>query len=421
MSGRRAIKLGTLAVALVLVLAACGGASTDGGASTSTPSADPTTTVPGSGQSSTTTPSDGGDTSELSFSVADGWTAVALGPGVKPALALDPSGSPAVTWLFEAIGEGFVAFAESSDNWTVETLIEGYFYGPIGLAYDPAGTPNVVIHDHQADNFDPQLGDLVRLFRDGSGWTADVASDDGHDGWDSTVAIGDDGVIHAAGVDPVQFGSSDGVEYYVNTGTGWEVSQIGSGPIPYQYNVALAVDGAGSPSLAYYDANEGDLVFGHLVDGSWSLERVAEEGDVGKYSSLAYDAEGRPALTFFRQTGATEGEVVFAVRSDRAWTTETVGSLGAFSEDNARRNSSLAFDSQGRAHVVFSDTEGVWYSIRGDAGWETQQIVEAGLTLGQLVSLAIDGSDRPHIAIYEVTEIQPLDGVVAYITTDVSG
>lgn len=57
-----------------------------------------------------------------------------------------------------------------------------------------------------------------------------------------------------------------------------------------------------------------------------------------------------------------------------------------------------------------------WFAVRGEFGWEVQQIVQAGLPLGQLVSLAIDGDDRPHIAIYEVT--QPLDGLVSYITTE---
>ena len=68
--------------------------------------------------------------------------------------------------------------------------------------------------------------------------------------------------------------------------------------------------------------------------------------------------------------------------------------------------------------MVFSDTVGVWYAVRGESGWEIQQIVEAGLPLGQLVSLVIDGDDRPHIAIYEVTQTQPLDGLVSYITTE---
>ena len=396
----RTLRRGAQTLALALIVSACGGAAV------TTSSSSTGTTGPGS------------EGSELSFSVADGWKAIALGPGVKPALALDPSDNPGVTWLFEAIGEGFVAFAESSDDWNVQTLIEGYFYGPIGLAYDPEGAPNVVIHDHQADTFKQELGDLVRLFWDGSAWVTDTASDAGHDGWDSTVVIGDDGVIHAAGVDPAQFGRTEGVEYYRTTGDGWDVTQIGSGPIPYQYNVSLALDGSGSPSLTYYNDTDQDLVFADFENGSWKLERVAEEGDVGKYSSLAYDGEGRPTVTFFRQTGGSEGEIVFAVRGDDGWASEVVGQLTAFVEGNARRNSSLAFDPQGRAHVAFSDTEGVWYAVRGESGWDIQQIVEADLPLGQLVTLAVDGDARPHIAIYEVTQSNPLDGVVAYITVE---
>jgi hypothetical protein len=417
-AGRRRSKLGVRALTLALIVAACGGAGVTDETSTSTTSSPAETTTPTGDESSTTaTIGEGEEGSALSLSVADGWTAVALGPGVKPALALNPSGAPGVTWLLEKVGDGFVAFAESGDDWAVQTLLEGYFYGPIGLAYDPEGAPNVVIHDHQADTFNPQLGDLVRLFWDGSEWVQETVNDPGHDGWDSTIVIGDDGVVHAAGVDPAQFGRIEGVEYYVNRDDGWDVSQIGSGPIPYQYNVALALDDAGAPSITYYNDTDQDLVFAHLENGSWTLERVAEEGNVGKYSSLAYDGQGRPAVTFFNQTGTTEGEIVFAEKVDGGWTSETIGGLGAFSGGNARRNSSLDFDSQGRAHVVFSDTEGVWYAIRGESGWEIQQIVQAGLELGQLVSLAIDGDDRPHIAIYEVTRAQPLDGVVAYITT----
>jgi hypothetical protein len=411
--------LWVLATALALVAAACAGTSNDGsGGNATTSTASPTSTQSGTdeGSSTSSTPSQG-DSSNLTFSISEGWNVVSLGPGVKPAIAIDPSGDVGVTWLLEKIGEGFVAYASSSADWDVETIREGYFYGPIGLAYQPDGTPNIIIHDHQADDFDPQLGDLVRLFRDGSTWVEDVARDPGHDGWDSTVVIGDDGVIHAAGVDPAQFGSTDGVEYYRNAGTGWEVTQIGSGPIPYQYNVALALDAAGSPSLTYYDDANQDLIFAQLVDGSWNLEKAAEEGDVGKYSSLAIGPDGQPAVTFFRQTGATSGEIVYATRGDGGWEQETIGQLDAFSELNARRNSSLAFDSQGQPNVAFSDTEGAWYAVRGDSGWEIQQILEADLPLGQLISLALSEDDTPNIALYEVTQQQPLDGSVAYLTT----
>ena len=406
-----------LIAVLALVAAACSSSSDDAADSSTTTGAGAGSTgsVTSAPAGSETTVADSPDTA-LTLTVASGWSATTLGSGVKPAIALDSSGGPAVAWIFEAIGEGFIAYASAAEGWDVQLPLEGYFYGPIDLAFDTADVPNIAIHDHQADNFDPELGDLVRLFQDGSGWIKDTAADDGHDGWDSTIAIGTDGVVHAAGVDPVQFGGQDGVEYYRNAGEGWEVTSIGSGPIPYQYNVGLALDPAGSPSLTYYNDTDGDLVFARLDGDSWTLETVASDGDVGKYSSLAYDGQGRPAITFFEQTGGSTGNILFAVRDVGGWVLETVGELTGFSEGNARRNSSLAFDSTGQAHVVFSDTTGVWYSVRGDAGWEIEQIVTADLSLGQLVSLVLDGSDTPHLVLYEITSNSPLDGTIAYLT-----
>jgi len=403
-----------LIVVLALVAAACSSSDDD--------AADPTTTTgagAGSATSVTSAPAVSETTAQdsgLTLTVAAGWSATALGSGVKPAIALDNSDSPAATWIFEAIGEGFIAYASAAEGWDLQLPLEGYFYGPIDLAFDASDVPNIAIHDHQADNFDPELGDLVRLYRDGSGWVKDTAADDGHDGWDSTITIGADGVIHAAGVDPVQFGREDGVEYYRNAGDGWEITAVGSGPIPYQYNIGLALDSAGAPSLTYYNDTDGDLVFASFDGNSWSLETVASDGDVGKYSSLAYDGQGRASISFFEQTGGSSGSIRFAFQDGRDWVLETVGELTGFSEGNARRNSSLAFDSTGRAHVIFSDTTGVWYSVRGDAGWQTEQIVTADLPLGQLVSLVLDSSDTPHLVLYEITSNSPLDGTIAYLT-----
>ena len=409
----------TLLAGLALVAAACGGSGDENppapGTTTTASTAATTTT--------TTTTTDGPATTmppverpELSFSVADGWTAVPLGAGVKPVVALDSTDSPAVAWLFEQVGEGFVAYASAADDWNGTAVREGYFYGPIDLAFDPADTPYIAYHDHQADDLDLELGDLTLVFPQDDLWTRDTARDEGHDGWDSTLVIGSDGVFHAAGVDPAQFGSEVGIEYYQKAGDASEVSPIGSGPIPYKFNVGLGLDGSGSPALTYYNADDGDLLYATTDGSSWNHETVASEGNVGKYSSLVFHADGRPAITFFEQLESDSGRIVYAIRDGSTWTLETVGDLASFEEGNARRTSSLAFDSQGRPHVAFSDTSGVWYSIREDQGWVTSQIVTAGIPLGQLVSLQLDASDVAHIAIYEVTDFSPLDGAVAYLT-----
>ncbi len=401
----------SLLALVTIVAAAC--TSDGGGDGRLTPEPAPTRD---NGDADTGTTSD-----TLTASVSDGWSATTIGSGIKPALALDATGSPAIAYLFEDVSEGFVTFASAADGWTLDRLVEGYFYGPIDLAFDPQGRPNIVYHDHQAPGFDPELGDLTYALRDGSAWQIVTVADDGHDGWDSTIVIAADGVVRAAGVDPSQFGGTDGVEYYELQDGTWSVTAIGSGPIPYEFNVSLAVSPDGLPALSYYDDGSGDLVFASFDGAEWNLETVQSEGDVGKFSSLQFDAEGRPHISFFEELGGSSGRVLYAVRDGGAWTVEEVGTLAEvrLGMTGARRNSSLALDAQGVPHVAFSDQGVIQYATRTDAGWEVQDIVTAGdRPLGQLVSLKLDGAGTPHLAFTEITNAGPLDGLIVYLTRE---
>ena len=420
---------------LALVAAACGGGddekplATEATAPPATTGPQPTTTQPTSNGSATTAaPAPSSPTitvvvdqrPEVTAAAAAGWQLTGVGPGVKPVLALDGSGKPAMAFLFERVGEGFVAYATAENGWAVDTVREGYFYGPIDLSFGPQGAPYIAYHDHQADDFDLALGDLTVATFDGERWSVQAARDRGHDGWDSAIVVDSSGTLHAAGIDPSQFGREDGVEYYVNDGSGWDVTAIGSGPIAYRFNVALALDADGLPALSYYNdrADEQNLMFARFDGTSWSIEAVETEGDVGKYSSLAFDAQGRAHISYFVQDGPTSGTIRHAVSDGGGWTVTDVAALGAFEFDIARRNSSLAIDSTGTPHIAFSDTSGVWYAVLRNGAWETQQLASAGtLPLGQLVSLVLDDNDVPHVAFYEVTRANPLDGTIIYATT----
>ena len=248
-------------------------------------------------------------------------------------------------------------------------------------------------------------------------------SDNGHDGWDSTIAVAPDGVVRAAGIDPSQFGSTDGVEYYERSDGNWTVTSIGSGPIAYEWNVSLAVGPDGLPALTYYNDRDGDLVYAGFDGTEWSLETVASEGDVGKFSSLAFDSQGRPHVTFFDDTGGASGQVLYATRGDDGWTVEEIGTLDSVVQGmtGARRITSLALDAQDVPHVAFSDESVIRYATRSEAGWQVQDVVTAeDRPLGQLVSLRLDSVDTPHLAFYEVTSGSPLDGLVVYLTPSTS-
>jgi hypothetical protein len=401
---------------LGLVAAACGGAddaeptADDSAASASTSSsAAPDTTAAAE-------PQDG----NLTASPADGWSAREIGPGVKPVLALDSAGSPGIAYLLEQRGSGFVAYAAAAEGWQIDRFVEGYFYGPIGLDYGPDDTPHVVWHDHQADEFRDDLGTLAYASRTGGAWTTIIAEDDGHDGWDSTLVVGVDGIVRAAGIDPMQFDREDGVEFYQLEGDQFTVEAIGSGPVAYEFNVALAVATSGSTGISYHDTANATLRYAGDDGSGWTIETVDEEPGTGKYSSLALDADGRGHIAYLFETGANSGTIRYAVQDDTGgWLIEDIGDITELVPGftGARRITSIALDEAGVPHVAFSDEGSIWYAVRGDSSWNVTPILSAGDNpLGQLVSMELDSAGNPHIAYFEVTNGSPLEGIVAYLT-----
>jgi hypothetical protein len=268
----------------------------------------------------------------------------------------------------------------------------------------------VVWHDHEDVTFDQAKGNLAYGLLDGGAWTIETADDDGHDGWDSTLVVTDDGTVFAAGIDPAQFQRQDGVEFYERPPDGaWTVTAVGSGPIAYEFNVGLALSPDGTPALSWFDTEQADLVYAERVDGEWQLETVASEGDVGRYSSLTFDSQGRPHLSFFEadEANPAAGRILHAVRDGGEWTIEEVGALTDFEPGmvGARRNSAIAIGPDDTVQVAFTDKSTLQLATRGDDGaWTAEEVLTAGdQPLGQQVSLRLDADGTPHLATYEVT------------------
>ena len=411
------------AIGVVVLASACGDSDAPqvaGTAPTSTAAPEqPAATEPAPTTSPTTEPpppTTAAQTPDLAASVSEGWTATFVGEGIKPALALDETGQPAIAYMLEDF-DGFIALARQSDGWAMDTVVEGYFYGPIDLAFDAAGSPYIAYHDHQAPTFELELGDLMIAQRSGETWMLETLTHPGHDGWDSTIVIGADGVVRAAGIDPAQFGSSDGVEYYERGESGWEITGVGSGPVEYQFNVALAVTPDGRPALSWFDMTNADLVYAERTDTGWQLETVADEGSIGMFSSLAFDGDGAPHLSFYSDTS---GEVLYATRQAGSWATEAVASLDdvQLGQLGARRITAIGLGANGEVLIAYTDQARLALATRDAAGtWAEQDVVAAGaLPLGQQVALRIADDGAVHLATYEVTEANPLNGRIIHLT-----
>jgi hypothetical protein len=337
---------------------------------------------------------------------ADGWTLTALARGAKPTLALDREGVPAVTYVRQGVG-GWVDFASAADEWKATRISEGNYAGPADLDFDERGRPHVAWHDHENAEVSARNGNLVHAVREGSAWQVATVRDQGHDGFQTSIAVGR-GLVHAAGIEPIQYQTDQGVEHYVLEDGAWSVASIGTGPLEYDYDVSLALGPAG-PALTYFDDRAEALVYATRDGSSWTLERVAEGDEAGEFSSLAFDAQDRPHVAFSQENG----DVLYGVRGAEGWTIEKVAG------ERYPAAVALVLDGRGVPHLAFANREGIRYAVRGAGGWQVQNVgAAAGRPFGSRVSLALDPEGTPHVAFYELTRSQPLRGVVVYAETD---
>jgi hypothetical protein len=155
----------------------------------------------------------------------------------------------------------------------------------------------------------------------------------------------------------------------------------------------------------------------------WSVQTVANAGDVGQYSALAISATGNPSISFYDKT---YGDLKYATWNGTQWVITTVdaskrdggwwwGWGNRWGQDpvyvkcyhgteRVGEHSSLALDSSGRPRISYYDKS------RGDlkyASWDGAQwiitTVDSPGNVGEYSSLALDSSGKPRISYYDST------------------
>lgn len=328
--------------------------------------------------------------------------------GTKPEVRLDTAGRPHVAYMIEAFDGGVFHGFKVDGQWAIETVSEGYFYAPLDMTIGPEDDIHIAYHDHDNE-------DIVYALNSGVDWALEIIAHPGHDGWDGRIALGPSGEVHIVSIDPSQFGSSSGIEWARRGFGNWQVEEIGSGRIPYEFGVALAVSDDGRLHVVYHDGGSGlnatspgaDLFYAVLSDGDWDIQQVDIEGDVGKFPSIVLDSAGLPHITYLDRTGERAGRIKYASHDGTRWNFDIVDELDdiEIAHIGARRTTAVALDERDNAYVAYSDKSVLRFAKQMENDWAIEDVtgpLESNQVLAQFVTLDVEGNGRPHLVFYEI-------------------
>ncbi|MEO0123476.1 MAG: hypothetical protein ABIL69_05665, partial [candidate division WOR-3 bacterium] len=80
---------------------------------------------------------------------------------------------------------------------------------------------------------------------------------------------------------------------------------------------SIALDANGNPHISYYDSTNGDLKYAKKTGSSWTMETIDTTGTVGLYTSIALDANGNPHISYYDYTNR---DLKYAKKTGASWT-----------------------------------------------------------------------------------------------------
>ena len=354
--------------------------------------------------------------------VGSGWQVENIGVGIKPSFDFGPDNEIHVMGITEELfgGVAWHATADSIDGPWVPTVVStGYFYGPGDLQVDQTtGTAHLAYHDHDAQ-------DAVHFAIDEDGAQKSVQiTPDTHDGWDNSLAIDSSGDVRMASIFPTQFGAvSSLVVGSQNEGGDWDSELLlASGGGMYGLNTSIDIDADDQSHVLFNLAADwtgpGSVRYAsELDDGAWSVETIESGNNVGRFPTLAIDANDQLHAAWINLRDDPQfADVRYGTLVDDEWQIETIAELdnvdmGFF---GARKLVGLDIDSKGNPHLAIGDQNEVSYLTReADGPWQESAVVETdGDLLNGLVVLRLDSDDNPGIAFWQPVGVQGL-GIVS--------
>ena len=333
------------------------------------------------------------------------WTVMDVDEGEKPTLTLDENDVPHIAFINEAL-PGFLKLAKLSGNeFESELITEGYFYGPIDLAFNPVdNTARIAYHDHDVEDFGYATESVSGEF------TIEFIESSGHDGWDNTIFIEDDGKEHLLSTD-----AGGDVEYAsLNEANEWVVEKTGISRTSYRWATDIEVVNDVVFAVAY-ESRSDNLMLARKEEGSWSTQLITQSG---RYPSLDVDEEGGVMIAYFKKIEGSTGFVEVAQFGPSGLEFSVVDTLLNFDEGNARNVVKVQRNNQ-NTYVAYSDTKEFKLATLDGEDWQIENVLDfrnEDTVLRNMSAMDIDKDGKFHFSTYRAEAGAAAGGMIMYMT-----
>lgn len=291
-----------------------------------------------------------------------------------------------------------LAVAAQSDRvWEIETINGGGSAdvgGYAALAIDATGSFHVAYYDYSHHA-------LLYSFRA-----------KGESKWYTTQVEGKSAgtyvslAVDSAGEPHLAYNSlfEDGLHYATWNGHKWNRQIID--PEHTNYYTSIRLDKDDHPRISYYLYHAPDksyllhLKFASFDGHRWTIETVDKRIETGKFNSVALDAQGHPHIAY---SHVAWGDLLYAAWDGSRWNFGDVDSRRTHN-DYVGIGNSIALDGSDNPHIAYFDSTKnfVKYAWRQDGRWKTEVVEElAGRGEVDHVSVQVDRQNRVHVAYYD--------------------
>jgi hypothetical protein len=214
-------------------------------------------------------------------------------------------------------------------------------------------------------------------------------------GSDTSMGRGGNGLYRIA------YESWNGLGFATGVDTTWNVSLVPTPANAAPAHISMVLDSADRPHIAYYDyANGSDHALRYTYwDGSqWRTS--ANEGLVAlgawtptigfSNTFLALDGAGTPHLAYAMPQDNINawGPIQYATLVGNTWQMENLGVSGV--------DPTMAIGGDGVARMVFNGNGGITYAYKSGGVWHYETIVSAAS--GDSLSMALSATDQPYVS-----------------------